>query len=473
MRKLIVGVAGSGKTTYLANEYKNNNWSIYEDTIVTGMTNATIKAFLSKIKLKKKQYGARTVYGLAYMELYRNGDITEEKERMLDYEFQKKYLENLSKRVGKKLTFKTLEVINNVFLQSILKYKSSERYKEFKYELFINGISLSLANMVYDDYKRGEYYSYAFVLEEALKKGYDFFNIYQMHIDYNFGEALVSKTEAKRIIIDEFQDFPRLLTEMVLNKFEEVYFAGDPAQEIFSFYVPDTDYVISVSDEKMFLTKTNRFGKNIANLANQILREMGYNHQIEYENKKDWVLLENSSFKLESHIKNLYMLNNIKDVIILCRTREQVYELYNQLKDKFPIVNLEKYEYEKLSILLNLLKENKDDLLKTLESKTVLDYIASKDIILRKILEREGFDEEYIKLGLRLLNSEKWLFISTIHNVKGLEFDAVILYNKASSLIKNLVKNRKGFLSELKVFYTAITRAKKVLVILNTDDPLY
>jgi len=472
MRELVIGVAGAGKTTYLANKYKENRWSIYNDTIVTGMTNATIKAFLSKIKLRRKQYGARTVYGLAYMELYRNGDITEEKEKMLDYKFQKKYLESLSKRAGKNLSLKTLEVINNVFLQSILKYKTSEKYKEFRFELYINGISLSLANIVYEDYKKGNYYSYVFALEEALKKNYDFFNIYQMHINYDLGEALVSKNEAKRIIIDEFQDFPRLLTEMVLNKFEEVYFAGDPAQEIFTFYVPDAEYILNNADEKIFLTKTRRFGKNIANLANQVLQEMGYDYKIEYGEKKDRVITEKSG-KLRNHIKHLYGSKYIKDIVILCRTKDQVYELYNQLKEEFPIINLEKYEYEKISILLNLLKENKDDLLKALESKTIMDYIASKDVVLRKILEREGFDEEYVKLGLKLLNSEKWLFISTIHNVKGLEFDAVILYNKASSLIKNLVKNRRGYIGELKVFYTGITRAKKILVILDTDDPLY
>ena len=462
----IIGVPGAGKTTYLSRLYFEHGWDIYSNTLVTGLTNATIKAFLSKIGLDYKQYGARTVYGLAFMELYRLGLLQDHEVKKLSSNFKKEYIQQFKVKYGYNMTYRKLEIINQIFLKSILRYKTSKHWEEFKIDLEIHKIPLWVAKQIYDDYKSGNYFDYVFLLERALHEDLNFFNIYQMRLKSDTVEKIVPE----RIVIDEFQDFPAILFKKVLEceNVKELYLAGDPAQEIFSFLETDVDFILKYTHAKDYLTQTYRFGEAISNLANRLLQEMGYEYKIKPHNIKSKVF--RFKFNWSDFLSILYKTyRKLNEIAILTRTRAQAYDIFNKLKERnYPVINLEKFEYEKIQLIMDTIRNLKK--LKPEKGEGIRFYIKTEKEKLIEILQREGLSPEYIKLALQLLHAKKKIFVSTIHNVKGLEFESVFLINDLPDLIlKMLYSNNNKYLEELKVFYTGITRAKKLLVIWDGD----
>jgi len=457
----IIGVPGAGKTTYLSRLYFEHNWDIHSNALVIGLTNATIKAFLSKIGLDHKQYGARTVYGLAFMELYRLGLLQDHEVKKLGSKFKKEYIQQFKVKYGYNMTYRKLEIVNQIFLKSILRYKTSKHWEEFKVDLDIHKIPLWVAKQIYDDYKSDSYFDYVFLLERALYEDLNFFNIYQMRMRSNTVEKIVPE----RIVIDEFQDFPLVLFKKVLEceNVKELYLAGDPAQEIFSFLETNVDFILEYTHTKNYLTQTYRFGEAVSNLANRLLQDMGYEHKIKPHNIKSKVF--RFKFNWSDFLSILYKTyRKLNEIAILTRTRSQAYEIFNELKKrKYPVINLEKFEYEKIQLIINIIRNLKN--LK-LRDEGINFYIKTEKERLIDILKKEGLGLEYIKLSLQLLHTKKKIFVSTVHNVKGLEFESVFLINDLPDIIlKMLYSNNNKYIEELKVFYTGVTRAKKLLVI--------
>jgi deoxyadenosine/deoxycytidine kinase len=118
----IVGVAGAGKTTMIANRLKEELFKNQEEFVFTSLTNATLKAFFRKMEtIKQKQYSIRTIYGLALKELKLHGYYNDDKSRLLSKAW----------KVRKDVTLEgtriksTVKVDNDYVWQSDLKTKKN------------------------------------------------------------------------------------------------------------------------------------------------------------------------------------------------------------------------------------------------------------------------------------------------------------------------------------------------------------
>lgn len=57
----------------------------------------------------------------------------------------------------------------------------------------------------------------------------------------------------------------------------------------------------------------------------------------------------------------------------------------------------------------------------------------------------------------------------TIHNAKGLEFDYVFLFDVSSNNFPNVERKNNNLEEERRLFFVAITRARKQLLITGND----
>ena len=73
------------------------------------------------------------------------------------------------------------------------------------------------------------------------------------------------------------------------------------------------------------------------------------------------------------------------------------------------------------------------------------------------------------RYGQEELDSPPKIIIDTIHSVKGGEADHVVLYSKANYPSNFKTKSREEKTNEKKVWYTATTRARKTIHLLDTN----
>ncbi|RUM31288.1 MAG: hypothetical protein DSY42_03055 [Aquifex sp.] len=459
--KAIIGVPGAGKTTFLAKELVKLS---FDDYIFTSLTNSSIRAFLSKIGEREKKRSIRTIYGLAYKKL--------DEEGMLD-EWKKKELKNYEKKIGELIVDYGVfslykEDIENILTLLIL--EALERQAEP--EEVLDNIETEVKKMIFSDktinrvfflledllskYKQRKFYGYPFLLYEAFRNNLDIFKVFLPN-----GEK-----EPELIVIDEFQDTPKFIFEYLsgLRKDKKLLIAGDPAQEIFSFLKTDSNYLLSKISKIKYLVQTHRFGEEICSLANRLLKKLGYGFKIKPANKESRVLYFNYSYSnLVSVLHKI--LKHDKEVAILVRTKNQVRILEEKLSQRFDVINLEKYD---MSVLQNYLKKYEE----TLKNKrtSILDYFKPLEQLRKEVLREIAPGKQIENILLKLVEG-KVVYLSTIHGVKGLEFNNVIIWDAIPRKIEKLLDS--GEISEkeeLKTIYVGITRAKRLLIVLKEPD---
>ncbi|MGC9123731.1 MAG: 3'-5' exonuclease [Thermoplasmata archaeon] len=478
MIKFLIGVPGSGKTTFLAKKYNEEGWDFYGTTIFTGSTNATIKSFLFKTGIKDKFGGLRTIDGFAYLTLLYYNLLDDWKREMLEYKNRKAFINKLKNDYGIKMNFAKLDKINSIFRMAILKDGDVSYFRNYFDELKLYGIRKEEIMLIYDLYRKKEYYDFSLLHQDVLnEKIDDIFYIYT----YNRYEDRFERTTPEKIIIDEAQDFPFIYAKQIYQKYEtgqvkEILFAGDPAQEIFNFYAPNTDFLYEITKEKQFLVQTYRFGEKITDLANKFLEQMGYDYKIvPNKNRKSKTFSFNYSDDTFVDVLNtLLKRSEYKDITILARTKEQIKMISEILdKHKIPYLNLENYEYEMIQTLLQIINSVIEERKEVVEKIGIRAFFSNKKESVMSYLSSLGYDKQYIDLAIRLLESSKRVYLSTVHNFKGLESDAVIFYNDMPALINRKIrKSKQGWIYELKVVFTAITRAKYTFINVETDNPL-
>lgn len=109
------------------------------------------------------------------------------------------------------------------------------------------------------------------------------------------------------------------------------------------------------------------------------------------------------------------------------------------------------------------------------ETVGILHIRGSDTILLRRYLQLSGFPCTVLRDEENLTNKPGGIYISTLHSAKGLEFDHLFIvgYEDFFSPGRDSLRHRETtahLISHLKLLYTAVTRAKKDLIITSSKD---
>lgn len=277
------------------------------------------------------------------------------------------------------------------------------------------------------------------------------------------------------IMLDEAQDSNGVSKKLLLSQLKngkKLIFVGDNYQSIYKFRKSQNILINIISTKTCYLTKSFRFGKNIANEANKILS------------------IFNETKKIKGNIKIKDKINEVdfeKKYTIINRTNSGVFgnalRLLNSGKKIFFIGGFNSYNFNRIRDIENLFNKN----YKAIIDKNILSFFSFEDFLEKSIENNEKEDFLYAKLIIKFNGSlmesiEKIKKIETLdyknadviltnaHKSKGLEFDQVIVGSDFINLTKinSELKNCDKIKEEINLVYVAVTRARKNLLIKNT-----
>jgi len=269
----------------------------------------------------------------------------------------------------------------------------------------------------------------------------------------------VKLSDYEIIMVDEAQDINIVGLNIVNNQDAKKIFIGDPNQRIYSFR-GSLDIFKDKSDKYM-LTKSFRFGQEIADIANIILERKNYKYKLEGDESK-------RSFVSTSDFEDI-------PVTIIFRTNTALFneaiKLINSVGDDIYIVGAENI-FNKILNVLNL-KEGKEIINdKHLESmNSYREFIGLSNLIpeykfIIKLIDSYGPSlRAYIKKLQKASKKNASHTLVTAHKSKGLEFFYVKIYD-------DFTKIEKANEEELNILYVAITRSTDYLT-LNKDISNY
>lgn len=271
------------------------------------------------------------------------------------------------------------------------------------------------------------------------------------------------------IMVDESQDVNGSMVNILkAQTTSQLIYVGDKFQKIYSF-TGTIDITKYSQIETLYLTKSFRFGKGIADIANEWLQKIEPGCGTLYGTDSD----------------TLFTSENNPDVII-CRTNANVIKTYIEYmaKDKYLNINIS-CDVEPLlkfaQALYDLEKTNKSE-------HMLLKYFTHIDTFY-KFIEANGdmFEADIVRIAKLCKDIGAFtivkafskygecvkpdILITTAHKAKGLEWNTVKLgddFNTGEIKTKgtevNLPNVPKYNKEELRLFYVAITRAKKCLL---------
>ena len=270
------------------------------------------------------------------------------------------------------------------------------------------------------------------------------------------------------IMFDEAQDANPVLLSVILKQSCQQIFVGDKFQSIYQFrggvnamdIIPHPAYPLSHSF---------RFGPNIANLATKVLNHSDANVLI-HGKGFDTQIIKGSEYNGSEPFLYLSHTNvNLLNVLISCYqakipavfTSNKAGMTLSKLKSMVSLHTCGKanlVSHKKYPTLEALLLGEKD-----LETQTFGEWIEHQD-------EKVELLVQALKWTLNIPDALAQVHLSTAHLSKGLEFDTVMLADDFKSIIASFHDGRPLNETDLNLFYVAVTRAKKTLVI---PDELY
>jgi superfamily I DNA/RNA helicase len=263
------------------------------------------------------------------------------------------------------------------------------------------------------------------------------------------------------ILVDEVQDSNEVMLDIVLRQEIKKVFVGDIHQEIYGYRniinilknIPDnfTEYK---------LTKSFRFGNNIAEASNNLLRAF----------KEDIIDISGNGLKSE-----IGAFNKDEPYTIITRTNAHLFDLLVEIIDKKEVYVIGHKE-EIFNPILDAYHLYNGNLFKVKSSyiKSYRTFNKMKDIsekiddieisFLIKIVEKYTYKiPEIINILEKKVKFHKKyadVILTTAHKSKGLEFfnvkladDFFKLFNSKGNLNKNISE------SEVNIYYVAMTRS--------------
>lgn len=292
-------------------------------------------------------------------------------------------------------------------------------------------------------------------------------------------ELLSPKLNYDTILFDEAQDANPATKSIILKqriyKKINILFVGDRHQEIYSFR-GSQNALISKNKNEYALTKSFRFGKNIEEIANTLIKNLkneklsiSGNEFIEdkiniyQEHYKTAIISRTNAMVIANAIKaaeenkKIYFVGGIKNYNfgkIL-----EIEALYNSQKNLIKDFSIKKYKN------FNELEKNAK-----LEDNNELIFLCN---VVKKYSDK-------LRVSINKVNSlivndknKADIILTTSHKSKGLEFEQVILSNDFNKFfdkndkIKQNIKNE-----EINILYVALTRAIYSLILNKELDKI-
>jgi len=266
-------------------------------------------------------------------------------------------------------------------------------------------------------------------------------------LESDFDSAYPYLKDMKYIFVDEAQDLRHTqikIIELLREKNEsKICLVGDPCQSIYQFLGCDPSFLVNFPGETFQLTKNFRSTQNIVCFGEYFRNQS--------ENKED-TFLSTDEEEAESLIKD----KKKKEVEIYTGSSKQV--------EKKILKEIANYPGGKANIaILSPMASSR------LASNIGLSWAAN-------ILTREKipFIKQYKDSGLNAWKSQQNIKIdhvnlATYAGSKGLEWDFVILLD--FSLFKHgTLPTLKEYMEDLNLYYVALTRARKKLLICHKKD---
>jgi len=311
--------------------------------------------------------------------------------------------------------------------------------------LDINGLKSKINNIFNDNHARDRAKTFINIFKIIYNK-YQAFLTKNKKIDFHdmisLGIEFLQKNNEllnyKYIIIDEFQDISESRYQLVLSTIErchnaKLFVVGDDWQSIYKFAGSDLGILLNFKDyfgknySTSELTNTFRFGKELADISNKFI-------------------MRNDS-QIKKEIKSVPY--NITPIYFQEKFRQKNVDEINRILQK--LVNKAKQREKKISVL-----------------------------ILNRY--RKGRVEKYFDLINKYLKNKYLnLKVETIHTSKGLTFDYVIIDDVTTGKMgfpSNITDDKILLLvsetdlyensEERRLFYVALTRAKKSVFLLYT-----
>ncbi|MGL5088356.1 MAG: ATP-dependent helicase [Cetobacterium sp.] len=247
----------------------------------------------------------------------------------------------------------------------------------------------------------------------------------------NFLKLNIMPINFEYIMVDEYQDTDNLQIEILklLSKKSYLMAVGDDYQSIYSFKGATIDNIINFSNDfentKIFLLKENyRSSNHILKLSNEF------------------------SKKLRNSFRKTLSSNNTSDELpnlsIFKTHTEEVKAIYNKIQ-----FILNSTPDASISILFRNFSYM-EEFIKIFDQYK-LSYNIAQNIFLENIFKD------------RIVNDNVALSLLTIHSSKGLEWDYVFLPLLLDGIIPTSIGNSINLEEEKRLFYVALTRAKKQL----------
>lgn len=314
------------------------------------------------------------------------------------------------------------------------------------------------------------------------------------------------------ILYDEAQDASGVMLSVLREQQEkgvQVIYVGDPHQQIYEWRGA-VNAMEQVTAKNIKLTQSFRFGANVAEVANEALKVMGETNDLTSgkpaktnslgETLDDTVHFLPPFQTLVRKDEGEYLVPNTDGFIqwlkskhwknqdaIVCRSNRFAFQIAMSfaLEGQPYVFNVDKDELYSIFTSVHKLHANRDKTYLDKELSAILTYRCINNYEqLKAHLEDNKNDVElasvvkqYNEFGIRKIlevlsapDDKNGVHICTMHKSKGLEWDNVIIAPDAFRFMYttalSLVSNKTAKLGEeYRLYYVAITRPKKVLML--------
>jgi superfamily I DNA/RNA helicase len=283
----------------------------------------------------------------------------------------------------------------------------------------------------------------------------------------------LSKPSLKRfdgILFDEAQDVNPVTRDFILNQSLPWIMVGDQHQQIYRFRGAENAMGIKTLENvpRTYLTQSFRFGKNIADIANTLLRLKGDNHSISGSNKI-----------IGSVFSDPKEFDKSKHHTVLHRTVMGVIETALNHKKCFWIGGIGSYRLDDIEDLFWFSKGMKSKVKTKRNIKVYRNFDHYREIAkatedsemrqaIRIIDKHKNLPDELKTLREMEVKTENKsrITVGTAHRSKGLEWKKVKLHDDFPDLLEeDKRRGGKEVIDELNLMYVSVTRAIEDIII--------